>query len=101
MKLLLINSSARTGGNTARVMDLFEQNLSSLARETALDLKFERVSLAQLSIKPCLGCRACFDRGESACPQQDGLLELYESMRCADGYIIASPTYVEMEKSLI
>ena len=95
MKLLLINSSARTGGNTARVMDLFEQHLSSLARETALDLEFERVPLARLSLKPCLGCRACFDRGESACPQEDGLLELYEKMRLSDGYIIASPVYVE------
>ena len=95
MKLLLINSSARTGGNTARVMDLFEQNLSSLARETALDLEFERVPLARLSLKPCIGCRACFYRGESACPQEDGLLELYEKMRLADAYIIASPVYVE------
>ena len=95
MKLLLLNSSARSDGNTARVMDLFEQNLSSLARKAALDLEIERVPLARLSIKPCLGCRACFDRGESACPQEDKLIELYEKMRQADGYIIASPVYVE------
>lgn len=95
MKLLLINSSGRSGGNTARVMDLLEQNLMKIARETALDLTCERISLARLSLKPCIGCRACFDRGESSCPQQDDLLMLYEKMREADGYVIASPIYVE------
>ena len=95
MKLLLINSSGRTAGNTARVMDLLEQNFMKIARETALDLTCERISLTQLSLKPCIGCRACFDRGESSCPQQDDLLMLYEKMREADGYVIASPIYVE------
>jgi multimeric flavodoxin WrbA len=95
MKLLLMTSSARTHGNTARVMDLLEESLRALAQAQAIDLSMERVYLAKLSLKPCLGCRACFDRGESFCPQQDDLLSLYERMRQADGYIIASPVYVE------
>lgn len=95
MNLLMINSSGRTAGNTARVMDLLEQSLKEFARETALDITIERVSLARLALKPCIGCRVCFDRGEAACPQQDELLALYEKMRAADGYVIASPVYVE------
>ena len=95
MKLLLITSSARTNGNTARVMDLFEQEIKSLARDQAIELSIDRVFLAQLSLKPCLGCRACFDRGESACPCRDDLLSLYERLRSADGYLFASPVYVE------
>ena len=95
MKLLLITSSARTNGNTARVMDLFEQEIASLARDQAIELSIDRVFLAQLSLKPCLGCRACFDRGESACPCRDELLVLYDRMRSADGYVFASPVYVE------
>ena len=95
MKLLMINSSGRLAGNTARVMDLLEQRLKQFAQETALDLTIERVSLARLALKPCSGCRACFDRGEAACPQQDELLALYEKMREANGYVIASPVYVE------
>jgi multimeric flavodoxin WrbA len=95
MKLLMINSSGRAAGNTARVMDLLEQNFNTIARETALDLTVERVSLARLALKPCIGCRACFDRGEAFCPQKDELLALYEKMREADGYVIASPIYVE------
>jgi multimeric flavodoxin WrbA len=95
MKLLLINSSARVNGNTTRVMDLLEQNLKAIAQETALDLTIERISLSKLSLKPCIGCRTCFDRGESYCPQKDDLLALYEKMREADGYVFASPIYVE------
>ncbi|MEN6635438.1 MAG: flavodoxin family protein [Clostridiaceae bacterium] len=95
MKLLLINSSGRTGGNTARVMDELEENLVAIARSKGLTLTCERVSLARLSLKPCVGCRVCFDRGEAFCPQQDELLTLYERMRAADGYVIASPVYVE------
>lgn len=95
MKLLLLNSSARAGGNTARVMDLLEENLRAIADQNGFALTCERVSLARLALKPCIGCRACFDRGEAACPQQDELLALYERMRAADGYVIASPVYVE------
>ena len=93
MKLLLLNSSARAGGNTARTMDLLEENLVALAKQNGLALTCERVSLARLALKPCIGCRACFDRGETTCPQQDELLALYERMRAADGYVIASPVY--------
>ena len=95
MKLLFITSSARTGGNTARVMDLFEQAILSSARDQTFDVSIERVSLARLTLKPCLGCRTCFDRGETFCPQKDDLLSLYERLRQADGYLIASPVYVE------
>lgn len=95
MKLLLLNSSARAGGNTARVMDMLEEDLRAIAEQNGVALTCERISLARLALKPCIGCRACFDRGETACPQQDELLALYERMRSADGYVIASPVYVE------
>ena len=95
MKLLLINSSGRTGGNTARVMALFEESLAAEAKMYGVELELVRVNLAQLGLLPCLGCRACFDRGEEACPRKDGLLALQDQLRAADGYLFASPVYVE------
>ncbi len=95
MKLLLINSSARTDGNTQRVIELLARDLLAFAREKSLDLSTERVMLARLSIKSCLGCRLCFDRAEQSCPHRDDLLALYEQLRAADGYVFASPVYVE------
>ncbi len=95
MKLILINSSARVGGNTAHVMTQFEAALSRLAREREIDIETERVNLAHPLLKTCLGCRVCFDKGEQNCPLKDDLLTICERMRAADGYIIASPVYVE------
>ena len=95
MKLVLINSSGRTGGNTARVLTLFEESLAAGAKKNGVELELLRVNLAQLSLLPCLGCRACFDRGEENCPRKDGLLTLRDQMLDADGYVFASPVYVE------
>lgn len=95
MKLLLINSSARIAGNTGRVMDLFEEAFVSLARELGEPITVERVNLSRLGLKPCLGCRACFDLGEEKCPLHDELLPLRDRLLAADGYVIASPVYVE------
>lgn len=95
MKLLLINSSARVGGNTSRVMDLYEEAFSALARELGVKIETERVHLSRLTLKTCLGCRACFDLGEEKCPLHDELLALRDRLLAADGYVIASPVYVE------
>lgn len=95
MKLLLINSSGRAGGNTASVVTLFEESLAAEAKRVGVELELVRVNLAQLGLLPCLGCRACFDRGEEACPRKDGLLALRDQLRAADGYLFASPVYVE------
>ncbi len=95
MKLLLINSSARVGGNTSRVMDLYEEAFSALSRKFGIEISTERVNLARLGLKTCLGCRACFDLGEEKCPLKDDLLPLRDRLLAADGYVIASPVYVE------
>lgn len=95
MKLLLINSSARVGGNTSRVMGLYEEAFTTLARELSIEIETERVNLSRLTLKTCLGCRACFDLGEEKCPLHDELLSMRDRLLAADGYVIASPVYVE------
>jgi len=95
MKLLLINSSARVGGNTARVMDLYEEAFSALARELGVEIETERIHLSRLALNTCLGCRVCFDLGEEKCSLHDELLPLRDRLLAADGYVIASPVYVE------
>ena len=95
MKLLLINSSARIHGNTGRVMDLYEKAFASLSRELGVTIEVERVNLAHVGLNTCLGCRVCFDLGEEQCPLRDELLPLRDRLLAADGYVIASPVYVE------
>ena len=76
-------------------MNLFEESLLSLARVQEISLELIHVNLAQRKLLSCLGCRACFDRGEDACPRKDDLLQLKRELLEADGYLIASPVYVE------
>ena len=89
MKAILINSSARINGNTEKVLsiikEILEKNNSTV----------ETIVLAKMKIDVCLGCRKCFDEGESSCPRKDDVIELYNKIRLADLIIIGGPVYVE------
>ncbi len=95
MKILLIHSSYRTNGNTARVLQIYEENLLQLSTERNIGIRVETVSLAHSNIQMCRGCRSCFDRGEEKCPLKDDVLLIYQKMLDADAFVIASPVYVE------
>ncbi len=95
MKILAFHSSYRKNGNTARVLDLLEQRFKTLAAQANMLLEFEEIALAQMDIRPCRGCRACFDRGEEKCPVQDDVLVLKDRILAADAVLWASPVYVD------
>lgn len=95
MKILALNGSNRSHGNTARVLDLLEEQLHREADQIGETLDFELVSLGQLNLQMCRGCRICFDRGEEHCPLRDDLLPLKARMQAADALIVASPLYVD------
>jgi multimeric flavodoxin WrbA len=94
MKILICLSSGRKNGNTARIVRIFEEALKTEAKADGETLSTETVFLAHSDIRPCLGCRTCFDRGEDKCPQRDDIPRIRERMRKADGVIAASPVYV-------
>ncbi len=95
MKILLINSSYRINGNTSRIISIFEEKFIKLSEELGLCIETEKVHLAHYKINICRGCRVCFDKGEDKCPLGDDLLNIYDKMMQADGYVVASPVYVE------
>ncbi len=95
MKILSIVSSFRMEGNTGRIAALMEAQLKKEAARRGIGLSIERVSLGHTDIQICRGCRLCFDRGEDKCPLKDDLLSIRDRMLAADGYLIASPVYVE------
>jgi len=94
MRILILQSSARLEGNTARVVRMAEADLRTEAGNAGIALETETLDLAQLDIHPCKGCRSCFDRGESTCPMNDELLSVKEKMKAADGLILAGPVSV-------
>jgi multimeric flavodoxin WrbA len=94
MKILLLQSSGRASGNTARAVRAAEEALEAEAVAAGIALETEIVDLARCDIRPCKGCRSCFDRGESTCPLQDEILSVKEKMKAADGLLLAGPVYV-------
>jgi multimeric flavodoxin WrbA len=95
MKLVSLVSSLRKHGNTSNIAALLEERLKEIAAAENIDLEIQRVNLGDFGIKPCLGCRVCFDKGEASCPNKDGLAEVASKLMEADGVIAASPVYAE------
>jgi len=95
MKIIEINSSFRKNGNTERLIMLIEQQLNIFAAARNIVIEFEFISLAELDIATCRGCRACFNKCEDRCPLKDDLLEVRNKLLEADGVILGSPIYVE------
>lgn len=90
MKIVAVNGSARRDWNTGKVLNSAVEGAVSAGAEV------EVFNLYDLDYK---GCRSCFEckrkGGESygKCVCRDGLTELLEKAREADGLILASPIY--------
>lgn len=95
MNVLAFISSGRRKGNTDRIVQMIGAHLDALAERRGVPLEFERVYLASMDVRPCRGCRVCFDRGEQHCPLKDDVPALKAKVDAADGIILASPVYVD------
>lgn len=94
MRILALVSSNRKHGNTARIVQMIEAQVRTLAEGQGAALEFETLNLGDMDIRPCRGCRTCFDRGEDRCPLKDDIPLIRAKMDAADGLILASPVYV-------
>ncbi len=94
MKILTILGSYRRSGNTASILKMTEESLETLAAEAGIPLTLDRLNIGEVTIGPCRGCRLCFDRGETTCPQKDDLLEIKARIDSADAVICGTPVYV-------
>jgi multimeric flavodoxin WrbA len=84
VKVVGICGSPRPNGNTAqalsRALDLLQ----------AYDIQTEAIILSGKTLTPCDGCLQCH---LGKCRWDDDMVRIYESMRQADGIILASPVY--------
>jgi multimeric flavodoxin WrbA len=94
MKILALVGSYRKSGNTSRMVDLFANQLRAEAERTGEPFEFESLNLGHAEIRPCRGCRTCFDRGADLCPLKDDIPAIKDKMQAADAWIIATPVYV-------
>ena len=85
MKVLILNGSPHTNGNTAtaiaEMVKVFEQE----------NVEAEVVQVGSQQIRGCMGCGACYKLGK--CVFDDVVNECAEKFAEADGLVIASPVY--------
>lgn len=84
-KTLLISGSPKSEGNTAQLMN----ECAKVIREQGVEA--EVVSFAGMSISSCNACGKCSETGK--CDIEDGLNEIIEKIRGAQGFVIGAPVY--------
>lgn len=91
MKVVAFNGSARPDGNTAI---LIRRVLSVLEEE---GIETELIHLAGKRIFGCRACRACIEKKNKRCVNEDDDVNEYiGKMLQADGIILGSPVYFSM-----
>lgn len=88
MKVLGINGSPRTGGNTEILVKKVLGTLETLGWET------EYVKIGGQVMRGCMACGTCFKTKNLQCVmKEDAFNDVYQKMVEADAIIIGSPTY--------
>jgi multimeric flavodoxin WrbA len=85
MKVVLLCGSPRPNGNTSQVITECAHVIQEHGLET------EIISLAGKKIESCTACNRCAAEGN--CVLEDGLSDVIDSIRGAEGFIVASPVY--------
>ena len=85
MKVLLINGSPKTNGNTAFALEQMAEVFAAEGIET------EIIQVGSKDIRGCIACGACYRTGK--CAFDDCVNELAPKFEEADGLVIASPVY--------
>ena len=84
-KVILLNGSPRKNSNTNAVLKECAKSIEKEGIDT------EIISLRRLNIKSCIACNKCVETGN--CVLNDGLDEIIDKIKEADGFIPAAPVY--------
>ena len=84
-KVILLNASPRGNSNTKIVLEECAKEIEKEGVET------EIISLRGKRIQSCIVCNQCLEKGNCVLP--DGLDEIIDKLRQADGFIPAAPVY--------
>ena len=85
MKVLILNGSPRSNGNTSIAVN----ELAKIFAEE--EIETEIVQLGNKDIRGCIACGSCFKNGK--CVFEDMVNELAPKFEAADGLVVASPVY--------
>lgn len=85
MKVLIINGSPRSHGNTAAALDEMKKVF------TAEGVEFEEVHVGQLELHSCISCGSCSKTGK--CVFDDEVNKTAPLLEECDGVVIGSPVH--------
>ena len=85
MKVLMLNGSPRSNGNTALALGEMEKVFAAEGVETEL------VHVGNKDIRGCIACGHCFEAGK--CVFHDLVNELAPKFEACDGLVVGSPVY--------
>jgi len=85
MKVMILNGSPKSGGNTAMALKEMENVFS------AEGIEVELIQIGSREIRGCSGCGTCYRSGK--CIYDDLVNELAEKLKSCDGLVIGSPVY--------
>lgn len=85
MKVLLINGSPHTVGNTATVLEEMKHIFEAEGVETVT------LQVGKEAIRGCIGCRSCLKTGK--CAFDDLVNETVPLLAACDGVVVGSPVY--------
>jgi len=85
MKVLIVSSSPRKGGNSEVLCERFAKGASEAGHEV------EKVMLRDKKIAPCNACYACMET--HTCAIKDSMEEVFSKLLKADVILLASPVY--------
>ena len=93
MKVLMLNGSPRANGNTQVALEEMKKVFLSEGIEVEL------VQVGHKAIRGCVACGGCRKIGK--CVFDDGVNELVESFKDADGLVVGSPVYYASANSTL
>jgi FMN-dependent NADH-azoreductase len=87
MKMMTVLGSPRKKGNTAKVLEFFEELVGK-------EHKVERINIVSHDVRGCLGCLKCQEKmDEPGCAQKDDTPDLLQRLLASDVVIYATPLY--------
>lgn len=87
MKILVLNGSPRTGGNTEAMVSAFVKGACEKGHDVTV------FDVCKMDISGCVACEYCHTKGNGNCIQQDDMQKIYPVLDEAEMIVLASPVY--------
>ena len=87
MKVLVLNGSPRSHGNTSKMTAAFKET----AEAAGHDVREFRV--ASMDIRGCMACEYCHGKWAGECVQKDDMQKIYAELKDTEMLILAAPIY--------